>query len=179
MPLNSCSWPIGMLIATQFSESCSCIADSALKKSARSRSSMFTKTTRARCCSSQRFHSFAVDTSTPMTPDRANTAPSTTRRAPSASATKLGSPGASIRLILRPFHSQWASAPLMDMPRRFSSSSKSATVVPSVTLPRRLIAPDWKSRASVSDVFPVPRWPSTATLRILSGAWDIGTSCSG
>src|SRR3989440_16045 len=37
-------------------------------------------------------------------------------------------------------------------------------------VPSRFVFPDWNSRASVSDVFPVPRWPTTATLRIFPGS---------
>ena len=51
-----------------------------------------------------------------------------------------------------------------------SSSSQSETVEPWSIAPSRLIAPAWKSSASVSEVFPVPRWPTTATLRILPGS---------
>ena len=36
--------------------------------------------------------------------------------------------------------------------------------------PRRLVAPAWKSIASTSEVFPVPRCPTTATFRILLGS---------
>ena len=32
------------------------------------------------------------------------------------------------------------------------------------------MAPDWKSIASTSEVFPVPRCPTTATFRILLGS---------
>ena len=48
MPVISCSAPIGRWIATQCSDSCSCSAPRTRKKSARSRSSMFTKRTRDR-----------------------------------------------------------------------------------------------------------------------------------
>ena len=40
-----------------------------------------------------------------------------------------------------------------------------------------MIAPAWKSNASVSDVLPLPRWPTNATLRIFSGANGIIASC--
>ena len=63
------------------------------KKSARSRSSMFTKMSRARPSSSARCQRRSVVTSTPITPLTTNTAPSHTRSAASASARKLGSPG--------------------------------------------------------------------------------------
>ena len=44
-----------------------------------------------------------------------------------------------------------------DICRLCSSSSQSATVEPCSTDPSRFVAPDWKSSASTSDVFPVPR----------------------
>ena len=50
--------------------------------------------------------------------------------------------------------------------------------MPCSTVPRRLVAPDWKSIASTSEVFPVPRWPTTATLRIFPGSMDIGDGSS-
>src|ERR1700760_2051855 len=83
---------------------------------------------------------------------------------------KLGSPGVSIRLTFTSRHSNEASDAEMDMPRDFSSSSASETVVPSATEPSRVVAPASNSRASCSDVFPLPRWPTRATLRILSAA---------
>ena len=86
---------------------------------------------------------------------------------------KLGSPGVSIRLTLTSRHSNEASDAEMDMPRDFSSSSASETVVPSATEPSRVVAPASNSRASCSDVFPLPRWPTRATLRILSAAWGM------
>ena len=92
---------------------------------------------------------------------------------------KDGSPGVSIRLTLTPCQSKEASDAEIDIPRDFSSSSESETVVPSATEPRRVVAPASNSRASCSDVFPLPRWPTNATLRILSAGWDIpGTSLS-
>src|SRR5436190_1640288 len=90
-----------------------------------------------------------------------------------------GSPGVSIRLTFTSRHSNEASDAEMDMPRDFSSSSASETVVPSATEPSRVVAPASKRSASCSDVFPLPRWPTNATLRILSAGWDIpGTSLS-
>ena len=120
--------------------------------------------------SSQRRHSRSVPTSTPSTPETVTTAPSTTRSADSTSAWKLGSPGVSIRLMVRPSHSRWVTAAEIDMPRRRSSSSWSEMVLPSATLPSRLTVPDSYRSASTSDVFPVPRWPITATLRIFPGS---------
>src|SRR5215210_4469350 len=168
-PWSSCSRPIGISVATTcwpkacFSES------SARKKSARSRSSMFTNRMRARPSSDARSQSRLVVTSAPMTPFTTNTAPSTTRSAASASAMKLGSPGVSIRLILR--SSQWKEERLaeIDISRAFSSVAESDTVVPSATEPSRLIAPASNRSASFTDVLPLPRWPTNATLRILFG----------
>src|SRR5215207_6848153 len=100
-------------------------------------------------------------------------ADSPTRRAPRASATKEGSPGVSIRLTLTSRHWNDASDAEIDIPRAFSSSSASETVVPSATVPRRVIAPASNRSASCSDVFPLPRWPTSATLRILLTAWGM------
>src|SRR5918911_4143174 len=169
-PETSCSEPIGISVATTWGPKACLSASRARKKSARSRSSMLTKISRARSSSAARAHRRWVETSTPITALTTNTADSHTRRAPRASATKLGSPGVSTRLILRPSHSKEARAAEIDMPRAFSSSSESETVVPSATEPRRLTAPAWKSSASCREVFPLPRWPTSATLRIRSGA---------
>ena len=151
-------------------ESCSCSAASMRKKSARSRSSMFTNTTRESSSSSARFHTRAVLTSTPITPETTTSAPSTTCRPAIVSAWNPLSPGVSIRLILRPCHSTWQSDAASDICRRCSSSSQSETVVPASTAPRRFVSPAWNSIASTSEVFPVPRWPTTATLRIFPGS---------
>src|SRR5207244_3575428 len=170
IPVSSCSLPIGSWIATQRSESCCRAASSTRKKSARSRSSMLTKRTRESSCSSARFHTREVLTSTPITPLRTTTTPSTTRSAAYVSAWKPASPGVSTRLILRCFHSRWQSEPESDIPRRCSCSSQSETVVPCSTLPSRFVFPASKSRASTREVFPTPRWPATAMLRIFVGS---------
>src|SRR4249919_2813736 len=142
---------------------------------------MLMNTTRGRSSSSERSQTRVVCTSTPMTALATTSAPSTTRTAATVSPPNPGSPGASIRLILRPCHSQWQSEEASDICRCCSSSSQSEVVVPCSTVPSRLIAPAWKSIASTSDVFPVPRWPVTATLRIFPGSvdmWD-GSSSDG
>ena len=167
-PEMSCSEPIGISVATTWGPKASLSDSRARKKSARSRSSMFTKIIRARSSSSARAHRRRVLTSTPMTPLTTKIADSATRIAPSASATKLGSPGVSMRLILRPSHSKELSASEIDILRACSSGSESETVVPSSTEPRRLVAPASNSSASCSDVFPLPRWPIRATLRMRS-----------
>src|SRR5579859_765333 len=97
-------------------------------------------------------------------------ADSETLSAPSASATKLGSPGVSIRLTLRSCHSKDESAAEIDIWRAFSSGSESETVLPSGTDPSRLIAPASNRSASCRKALPLPRWPTSATLRIRSAA---------
>src|SRR5439155_2068791 len=57
-----------------------------------------------------------------------------------------------------------------DIWRRCSSSSQSLTVDPDSTVPSRFVAPAWNRSASTRDVFPVPRCPTTATLRIFPGS---------
>src|SRR3954469_23384260 len=168
-PSSSCSLPIGISVATTCWPN-ACLSDSRLrKKSARSRSSMFTNRTRARPRSETRSQSRLVLTSAPMTPLTTNTALSQTRSAQSASATKLGSPGVSIRLTLRSSQRNEDRLAEIDISRAFSSGAESETVVPSATEPSRLIAPAVNRSASLTEVFPLPRWPTKATLRILFG----------
>ena len=169
-PRISCSLPIGISVATTWGPKAVLSDSRARKKSARSRSSMFTKIRRATPSSAARVHSRWVETSTPITPLTTNTADSHTRSAPSASAMNDGSPGVSIRLTFTSRQANDASAAEIDIPRACSSWSESDTVVPSATVPSRVVAPASNSRASCSDVFPLPRWPTRATLRILSAA---------
>ena len=162
MPRTSCSEPIGISVATACGPNASLSESSARKKSARSRSSMFTNTSRARPRSAARSHRRAVDTSTPITPLTQKIALSQTLSAPSASATKLGSPGVSMRLILRSSYSNEERLAEIDISRSCSSCSESETVLPSVTEPSRLMTPASNSRASFSDVLPDPRCPTIA-----------------
>ena len=178
MPVSSCSEPIGMCTATHFAEIPLRRASSVRKKSARSRSSMFTNTTRARPSSSASLHARAVPTSTPMTAETATSTPSTTRAAHRSSPWNAGSPGTSTRLTLRSCHVVCSSDIEIESCRLCSSSSESEMVVPASTAPRRLIAPVWKRSASTSDVFPVPRCPTTATLRIFAVSDMCGLSFS-
>src|SRR5215216_2243100 len=172
-PRISCAEPIGISVATTCGPNALLSDSSVRKKSARSRSSMFTKIRRATPSSDARCQSRCVETSTPMTPLTTKTADSHTRRAPSASATNEGSPGVSIRLTLTSRHWKEASDAEIDIPRAFSSSSASDTVVPSITVPRRVVAPASNRSASCSEVLPLPRWPTSATLRILLAAWGM------
>src|SRR5579859_1174210 len=64
------------------------------------------------------------------------------------------------------FHSQGRIDVLTLILRFSSSGSKSEAVLPSSTRPSRLIAPASNSMASASEVFPVPPWPTMATLRM-------------
>src|SRR5215210_7775609 len=130
---------------------------------------MFTKISRASPRSSARCQRRSVVTSTPITPFTTNTAPSQTRRAARASATKLGSPGVSIKLILRSSQPNDDRLAEIDISRACSSAAESDTVVPSATETSRLIAPAVNRSASFTDVFPLPRWPTKATLRTLLG----------
>jgi hypothetical protein len=92
-----------------------------------------------------------------MTALTTTSAPSTTRSAAIMSPWNPGSPGVSIRLILRPCHSTWQRDAASDIWRLCSSSSQSPVVLPASIVPSRLIAPDWKSIASTSEVLPVER----------------------
>src|SRR6266540_1243582 len=56
----------------------------------------------------------------------------------------------------------------MENLRFFSSSSKSETLLPSSTLPRRSTALAVNSSASASEVFPTPPCPTSATVRMSS-----------
>src|SRR3954449_594980 len=169
-PRISCSEPIGISVATTCGPKAVLSESRVRKKSARSRSSMFTNTSRATPSSAARAQRRCVETSTPITPLTTKTADSHTRRAPSASAMNEGSPGVSIRLTLTSRQSNDASAAEIDIPRACSSWSESDTVDPSATVPSRVVAPASNNKASCNDVFPLPRWPTRATLRILSAA---------
>ena len=157
IPVSSCSAPIGMCTATQRvgelarerlerAEEVGALAVEHVDDHDTRRASRPRRDARPR----------PVPTSTPITPLITTSAPSTTRSAAIASPWKPASPGASIRLILRPCQSTCASDAESDICRRCSSSSWSETVVPASTVPSRLTAPDWKSRASTRDVLPVP-----------------------
>ena len=105
--------------------------EASVPESARSRSSMFTNSRRARPRSDDVPTGGSCRSSVPITPERTNSAPSTTRSAAIASPWNPGSPGASIRLIFRSCHSRCASDDESDICRFCSSSSQSVTVVPS------------------------------------------------
>ena len=172
-PRTSCSEPIGISVATTCGPKAALSESSVRKKSARSRSSMFTKTRRATPSSCGALPQALR--ARPRRPSRALTHEDG-RLADAQRAERVGDeatarPGVSIRLILRVAATRTRPARAeIDISRAFSSSSESETVVPSVTEPSRVIAPASNSRASCSDVFPLPRWPTRATLRIRSAA---------
>ena len=65
-------------------------------------------------------------------------------------------PGVSMRLIFCLFHSAYARLADSVCLRAISSSSKSVTVVPSSTLPKRLTMPASERMAEASCVLPDP-----------------------
>ena len=85
-----------------------CGAARARRRSPRARGRACSRRRRGRArAPPQRSHRRVVCTSTPWTPLTTKSAPSTTRSEASVSAWKPGSPGVSIRLILRSCHARW------------------------------------------------------------------------
>src|SRR5439155_10380264 len=80
--------------------------------------------------------------------------------------------GVSMRLIFVPSCVNEASAMLIVMWRFCSSGSVSRMLVPSSTLPRRVVAPTEWRRDSTRLVLPDPPWPTTATFLIFVGSGD-------
>ena len=175
-PRKPASLPMGIWIATA-PGAMPATPSSAASKSARSRSSMFTTTARGSPCSAARSHSRCVCTSIPAAALITISAESTARSAVRVSPWNDGSPGVSIRLTFTPPQVRWQSEAVMLIEWRRSSSSKSDTVVPSTTLPSRLVSPAACSIASTRLVLPQPRCPSTATLRICAGSGCAMGSC--
>ena len=98
------------------------------------------------------------------------TAASAPARALATSPAKSWKPGASMRVTWVSFQSQWATAELMEMERRCSSGSKSKIEVPWSVEPNRGVAPAVCRSASHRVVLPSWLWPTTATVRMRSGA---------
>ena len=170
-PVSSCSVPIGSWIATQRSESCS-RPPRARGRSRRARGRACSRRRRARARTrSARFHTRAVLTSTPITPlsddERRPRRPAAPRTCRPGSPRR---PGESTRLIFRSFHSRWQSEPESDIARFCSCRPSRRPSCPARRVPSRLIFPAWKSSASTREVFPTPRWPATAMLRIFVGS---------
>ena len=95
----------------------------------------------------------------PCGPEEASTAISAASAAAQPSTTspsKSGKPGVSMRLMRTPFHSIASTEAEIEYWCFFSSSSKSETVLPSSTRPRREMWPAQRSIASASVVLPAP-----------------------
>ena len=181
-PSSSCSEPIGISVATTCWPK-ACLSESRLrKKSARSRSSMFTKMSRARPSSSARCQSRSVVTSTPITPLTTNTAPSHTRSEASASARKLGSPGVSTRLILRSSQRNDERLAEIDISRVFSSErgvrdrrAVSHRAQPVDARPPRTREPRSRTSSRCPGGRPRPRCGSSSAIRAPSRSFPRGS----
>jgi len=168
-PWKSPSLPIGISTATHLSLSRSRSCSSATKKSARSRSSRLISTSREISSSSQGATAARCRLD-PSTPDTVTNRPSTTRSADSTSAWKLGSPGVSIRLMVRPSHSRWVTAAEM--------LDAALALLLVVICDRglvshaasRLMVPDSYRRASTSEVLPVSAVADHRDIADLSGS---------
>ena len=125
-------------------------------KSDRSRSSLLITMTRGSPRRAAARQTSSVWACTPSVALTTTTARSTLARAVSISPAKSAYPGVSSRLTLTPFTSKEARLVEMDSWRAISSGSKSITVVPFSTEPRRARDPVAASRASASVVFPAP-----------------------
>src|SRR3989442_8556006 len=137
------------------------------KKSARSRSRRLITMARGSAYSLAYFQTFSVCPCTPATASTTMMAALAARSPALASATKSPYPGVSIRLRRWPFQSQKATVVRSEILRLNPSGSKSVVVVPSSTLPSRLMAPAAKRMPSTRDVLPTPPCPAKPTLRIL------------
>ncbi len=169
-PLNDFSSPIGSWIgitARLHSSRSDCSERSRL---ARSRSSRFSTIIRGKASWSAAAQTFSVCTITPPTASTTTRAASATCSAATASLKKLPMPGVSIKLIFCLFHSAYATLADSVCLRAISSSSKSVTVVPSSTLPNRLIMLASARMAEVSCVLPDPLWPTRATFLMLEAS---------
>ena len=107
---------------------------------------------------------------TPSVALTTTTARSTLASAVTISPAKSAYPGVSSRFTLTPLTVKGARLVEMESWRATSSGSKSMTVVPFSTDPRRAMAPVAASSASASVVLPAPWCPTRATLRIAVGS---------
>src|SRR5438309_3343584 len=113
-----------------------------------------------------------VPTCTPAEASTNTIAASATRSAACLSPAKSAQPGVSTRLIFVPSWVNEARAMLMVKWRFCSSGSVSRMLVPSSTLPRRVVAPTAWRMDSTRLVLPDPPWPTTATFLIFVGSGD-------
>ena len=100
-----------------------------------------TKNIRGSLYFSQRFQAFCVPTCTPALPETTIIAASAALTASSTSPTKSKYPGVSSTLIFTLSHGTGISVVEIEKCLLISSLSKSLTVFPSSTLPRRLVIP--------------------------------------
>ncbi len=166
MPLKSFSAPIGSSNGATWFPKEDTSWSSVAWKSARSRSSLFTKIARGRSSWTASSHANSVWTSTPSTAETTTITASAARTAERTSPTKSAVPGASRTLIFASFHSIGDIARDTEIWRRCSSGSWSETVLPSSTVPIRVMAPEANSIASSRVVFPEPPCPTSKTLRM-------------
>ncbi len=169
-PVKSPSRPIGTCTASGTGWSRSRIEATALSRSAPGRSILLTNAIRGTPCRSAWRHTDSLCGSTPATASNTATAPSSTRSARSTSSAKSTWPGVSIRFSRCPAQSQLTAAAKMVMPRSRSCGSKSVTVVPSCTSPRRWVSPVRNRMRSVTVVFPASTWARMPRLRTAAAA---------
>ena len=117
---------------------------------------MFTTRIAGRLFFSISSQTLSSPTSRPPLADAKRTAPSITSTELFSSDMKSRNPGTSRQLILQSFHCMGASEVYMDIPRFFSSSSKSMAVFPSSTRPILSVTPVLKRIVSIMEVFPLP-----------------------
>ena len=170
MPSNSCSSPRGSSSGATCVPKARTSCSNVRSNEARSLSSLLTRMARGSPASTASSQATSVWTSTPSTADTTSSTASTAWMAERRSPTKSAYPGASRTFTLTSFHSTGAMASETLSPFLTSSGSKSETVLPSSTLPIRVTAPEAKSIASISDVFPAPPWPARRTLRMFVGS---------
>ena len=108
---------------------------------------------------------FSVPASMPVEPSTVRRAASQKGIEAASSPAKSKYPGVSMKVIRFCLYSTALIDAEIEIPLFFSSSVKSETVLPSVTVPCLLIAPALKSSDSTRVVFPDVPCPATQTLR--------------
>lgn len=164
-PTKPSSAPIGRCTTSGAGCSRSRREATAASRSAPARSILLTNAILGTPCRSACRHTDSLCGSTPATASNTATAPSSTRSARSTSSAKSTCPGVSIRLMRCPAQSQLTAAAKMVMPRSRSCGSKSVTVVPSWTSPRRCVVPVANRIRSVRVVLPASTWARMPRLR--------------
>ena len=179
-PRTSCSEPIGISVATTWGPNAAFSESRERKKSARSRSSMFTNTSRARPSVVGAVpEPLGLDLDAHHRVDHDHRGVDDPQRRERVG-DEARSPGVSIRLILRPSYSNEVTAAPIDIrapARRPRSRGRSCRRRPAEPVD---VTPASNRIASARLVLPLPRWPIRATLRIRSaGLWAIaGNICA-